>query len=134
VTYFGNHKPPQPHVPSATSRALSNFDNVLKKQKRNFLLLKILPKVRSFLKEPQRWALIFHVSMDGNLLDTKLHTRFAIFLYTYRLETAMLTRRVHLDAADAERSVSYLHPSQKACAGFWETTSKAAITDTKSAH
>ena len=41
--------------------------------------------------------------MDENSLDTKLHTRFAIFLYTYRLETAMLTRRVYLDAADAER-------------------------------
>ncbi len=43
--------------------------------------------------------------MDGPVLDTKLHTRYAIFLYTFQLETAMLTSRVHLDAADAERSV-----------------------------
>ena len=47
--------------------------------------------------------------MDKTLLDTKLHTRFAIFLYAFQLETAMLTRRVYLDAADAERLVS---PSQ----------------------
>jgi hypothetical protein len=31
--------------------------------------------------------------------------RFTIFLYTCRLETATLTRRVYLDAADAERLV-----------------------------
>ena len=44
--------------------------------------------------------------MDDSFLDTmKLHTPYTIFLYTYRLETAMLTRRVYLDAADAERSV-----------------------------
>lgn len=50
--------------------------------------------------------------MDKNILDTKLHTRFAIFLYALRLETAMLTKRVYLDAADAERLVTCtLHPS-----------------------
>ena len=38
-------------------------------------------------------------------LDTKLYTRLAIFILAFRLETALLTRRVHLDAADAERSV-----------------------------
>ncbi len=43
--------------------------------------------------------------MDNEILDTELHTRFAIFLYCFRLETAMLTKRVHLDAADAERLV-----------------------------
>lgn len=57
----------------------------------------------------QRWVQIFLVSMDDRLLDTKLHFRFAIFLYTYRLETAMLTKRVELDAADAERSVESQH-------------------------
>jgi hypothetical protein len=45
--------------------------------------------------------------MADNVLDTKLHTRFAIFLYALQLETAMLTKRVHLDAADAERSVKF---------------------------
>jgi hypothetical protein len=40
--------------------------------------------------------------MASNVLDTKLHTHFAIFLYALRLETAMLTKRVLLDAADAE--------------------------------
>jgi len=43
--------------------------------------------------------------MDRNVLETPLHTRFAIFLYTFQLETAILTNRVHLDAADAERPV-----------------------------
>jgi hypothetical protein len=46
--------------------------------------------------------------MDNNLLDTELHTRFAIFLYALRLETAMLTKHVSLDAADAERLVTSL--------------------------
>lgn len=41
--------------------------------------------------------------MDNNILDTKLHTRFAIFLYALQLETTLLTRYVFLDAADAER-------------------------------
>ena len=45
--------------------------------------------------------------MADNVLDTKLHTHFAIFLYALQLETAMLTKRVHLDAADAERSVKF---------------------------
>jgi hypothetical protein len=45
--------------------------------------------------------------MADNILDTKLHTRFAIFLYALQLETAMLTKRVYLDAADAERSVKF---------------------------
>jgi hypothetical protein len=48
--------------------------------------------------------------MDETFLSTELHTRFAIFLYAYRLETAMLTRRVLLDAADAERSVQTSYP------------------------
>lgn len=51
--------------------------------------------------------------MADTVLDTKLHTRFAIFIYALRLETALLTRRVYLDAADAERSVldsSYAQP------------------------
>lgn len=43
--------------------------------------------------------------MDPNVIDTKLYTRFAVYLYAFRLETAMLTRYVPLDAADAERSV-----------------------------
>jgi hypothetical protein len=43
--------------------------------------------------------------MADSFLDTKLHTHFAIFLYALRLETAMLTKRVPIDAADAERSV-----------------------------
>ena len=42
--------------------------------------------------------------MDRAILDTKLHTRFVIFILAFRLETALLTRRVRLDAADAERS------------------------------
>jgi len=46
--------------------------------------------------------------MDNNILITELHTRFAIFLYSLRLEIAMLTRSVLLDAADAERSVTSL--------------------------
>ena len=46
--------------------------------------------------------------MADNVLDTKLHTHFAIFLYALQLETAMLTKRVHLDAADAERSVNLI--------------------------
>ena len=46
--------------------------------------------------------------MADTFLDTKLHTHFAIFLYALRLETAMLTKRVPLDAADAERSVNLL--------------------------
>lgn len=54
----------------------------------------------------ETWVLLFHVSMDRrNVLETPLHTRFAIFLYTFQLETAILTKRVLLDAADAERSV-----------------------------
>jgi hypothetical protein len=63
----------------------------------------------SYLRtEPKIWAPLFHVSMADNVLDTKLHTHFAIFLYALRLETAMLTKRVYLDAADAERSVKSL--------------------------
>jgi hypothetical protein len=54
------------------------------------------------------WAPHFLVSMADNVLDTKLHTHFAIFLYALRLETAMLTKRVLLDAADAERCVKFL--------------------------
>ena len=46
---------------------------------------------------------------EDTSFKTTLHTRFAIFLYCYRLETAMLTRRVFLDAADAERSVISSH-------------------------
>jgi len=46
--------------------------------------------------------------MADTFLDTKLYTHFAIFLYALRLETAMLTKRVLLDAADAERSVNLL--------------------------
>jgi hypothetical protein len=46
--------------------------------------------------------------MAGNVLVTKLHTHFAIFLYALQLETALLTKRVHLDAADAERSVKFI--------------------------
>jgi hypothetical protein len=45
--------------------------------------------------------------MAGNILDTKLHTRFAIFLYALQLETVMLTKCVYLDAADAERSAQF---------------------------
>lgn len=45
--------------------------------------------------------------MDSTVLDTKLHTRYCIFLYTLRLELAMLTKRVYLDAADAERLVRF---------------------------
>lgn len=37
-----------------------------------------------------------------------LHTSFAIFLYSLQLETALLTKRVFTDAADAERSA--FHP------------------------
>jgi hypothetical protein len=43
--------------------------------------------------------------MENHFLDTKLHTNFATFLYAYQLETAILTRYVSLDAADAERLV-----------------------------
>ena len=43
--------------------------------------------------------------MESNVIDTKLYTRFAIYLYAFRLETAMLTKYVTLDAADAERLV-----------------------------
>ncbi len=46
--------------------------------------------------------------MANNVLDTRLHTHFAIFLYALRLETAMLTKRVLLDAADAERCFKFL--------------------------
>jgi hypothetical protein len=56
---------------------------------------------------PKLWAPLFLVSMASNVLDTKLYTHFAIFLYALRLETVMLTKRVHLDAADAERSVKF---------------------------
>jgi hypothetical protein len=42
---------------------------------------------------------------DDKTVDTQLHTRFAIFLYAFQLETALLTKRVPLDAADAERLV-----------------------------
>jgi len=45
-------------------------------------------------------------------MDTQLHTRFAIFLYALQLETALLTRSVFLDAADAERSVTLLQSSE----------------------
>lgn len=49
----------------------------------------------------------FHVStnMATEILDTRLHTRFAIFLYSFRLESVMLTKLAILDAADAERLV-----------------------------
>lgn len=40
-------------------------------------------------------------------LDTKLYTRFAIFIWAFRLERALLTRRVVIDAADAERFVTF---------------------------
>ncbi|KAM3077106.1 Mitochondrial fission 1 protein [Clarireedia jacksonii] len=40
--------------------------------------------------------------MATETLDTRLHTLFAIFLYSLQLETALLTRSVFLDAADAE--------------------------------
>lgn len=52
--------------------------------------------------------------MANNVLDTRLHTHFAIFLYALRLETAMLTKRVLLDAADAERCVKFLSPTDLA--------------------
>jgi hypothetical protein len=38
-------------------------------------------------------------------MSLDLHTNFAIFLYSFQLETAMLTGLVLTDAADAERSV-----------------------------
>jgi len=46
--------------------------------------------------------------MDGSILDTQLHTRFPIFPYALKLETAILTRYVPSDAADAERSATCL--------------------------
>jgi hypothetical protein len=55
--------------------------------------------------ESKIWVPLFLVSMDHRVLDTQLHTRFTIFLYALRLETAMLTKHVLLDAADAERFV-----------------------------
>lgn len=39
-------------------------------------------------------------------MSLDLHTAFAIFLYSFQLETASLTKYVPTDAADAERSVT----------------------------
>lgn len=60
----------------------------------------------------------FHVStnMSTEILDTRLHTLFTIFLYQFRLESAMLTRLVILDAADAERLV---RPNERTVEKSW---------------
>lgn len=49
----------------------------------------------------------FHVSanMATTVLDTELHTLFTVFLYTFRVESVVLTNLYILDAADAERFV-----------------------------
>jgi hypothetical protein len=84
--------------------------NLLRTSKAHHIATSSILKLQyTYLRtDPKLWAPLFLVSMAGNVLDTKLHTHFAIFLYALRLETVMLTKRVHLDAADAERSVKFL--------------------------
>jgi len=74
-------------------------------QRRNFLHTYLISNNTNLRTESKTWVPLFLVSMDHRVLDTQLHTRFAIFLYALRLETAMLTKLVPLDAADAERFV-----------------------------
>jgi hypothetical protein len=74
-------------------------------QHRNFLHTYLISNNTNLRTVSKIWVPLFLVSMDHRVLDTQLHTRFAIFLYALRLETAMLTKHVPLDAADAERFV-----------------------------
>jgi hypothetical protein len=64
-----------------------------------------------------KWVPLYHVSTstmnNDDVLATKLHTLFTIYLYAFRLHTAMLTKSVYLDAADAERCVSLCRSSDR---------------------
>lgn len=125
VTYPQSHKPlQQRHI--QFPQVNYNFPKAILRIHRYFLIYPIQLYQQILFEYPRnpsaRWV-HYHVSMPNQTLDPKLvlYTRFAIFLYAYQLETALLTRRAALDAADAERLVlpsapsrrERIHPSQR---------------------